>query len=631
MPNKLLLVSLISCGLMACPGNAPVTAAESPDSDSPMQRTGDNLSLAESVLIAESKGDLEERSRLVIDLREGGDDDPLGLSIGGNLRGRDGWKSVEEIVESNSQLPALDRYERFRSGQLDSVQGHINTAQWCRKAGLNDQQFAHWRRVLQLDPSNQLARTALGHQFVDGAWVAPEELVRMKQQVLALQASLKKYGRELSKLLRGMGDDRQERRDVAVEKFLALDAPDAIPAVAAIFATAPSPVIDHAVQWLSDMPDPAAAEVLARWSVDHPAETIRELCTGALKRRPFHEYIPLLLDRARSPLVSAIVPSFRPDGSLAGVRHVFAREAKDNYDVTVVDSVNVRRPIPVGPPENRRRRVATPVNLEQAVEAAQRDRNNRIANALVDMQVRAEATRAATQNERIAAAENQTTEVVNERIRLVLSETAGTDPQAPLLDLWDWWANYTEREPAPMKLASYRYDVNLSQSNFYTGPPISTTAPSYECFVAGTPVTTSRGDKPIESLVVGDQVLSKNVDTGELVWDVVLTTTTQPAKPLLTVKTDEDQFRCTGGHLFWVSGRGWTKARDLEEGDVLHGLTRPSVVASVTESGAEPTYNLVTGRYHNYFVGKGKTLSHDFDEQSPTAVRVPGLSYMSSR
>lgn len=242
--------------------------------------------------------------------------------------------------------------------------------------------------------------------------------------------------------------------------------------------------------------------------------------------------------------------------------------------------------------------------------------------------------RAAMQSERIAAAENWTTDVVNDRIRLVLSRTAGTDRQASLQDLWDWWSGYTEREPAPMKLASYRYRMNLSSSRFYsTTPPRAAQIGTggSECFVAGTPVTTSRGDKPIESLVVGDQVLSKNVDSGELVWDIVLTTTTQPAKPLVTVKTDNDQFRYTGGHLFWVSGKGWTKAQELEDGDLLHGLTRPSVVTSVAESDAEPTYNLITGRYHNYFVGEGKTLSHDSAEQSPTAVRVPGLDYAVGR
>lgn len=622
MRRKPVLVSIVTCGLLMCHGNVPGLAKDPTGSSGRAQPARESLSLAEQVLKAELKGDLEERSRLVLDLREGGTADALALSIGGKVRDREGWKSVEEIVEKNRQLPAIDRYERFRSGQPDTLQGHINVAQWCRRAGLDAQQSAHWHRVLQIDPNHQLARTELGHRLIDGAWVSPEDLARLRQQVSSLQISLKKHGRDLMRLRAEMMDDREARREAAAEKFLAIDAADAIPAIAAIFAGTPTPVIDRAVQWMSGMPDPAAAEVLARWSVDHPTEHVRDLCIEALKRRSFHEYVPLLLDRTRSRLVSAIVPSIRPDGSLAGTRHIFSREAKDEFDIAVVDSVSVRQPI-ISAPVRARRGIG---DLDAAVERAQRDRQMRLMNSLTDMQVREEATRAAVISERIAAAENRVTDVVNDRVRLVLSRTSGTDPQATPQDLWDWWSRYTEREPSPIKLTSYRYRMNLSSSNFYTNPP-----PSCECFVAGTPVMTSRGEKPIESLIVGDQVLSKNIGTGELVWDVVLRTTNQEAKPLVMVKTDNDQLRCTGGHLFWVSGKGWTKARDLKDGDLLHGLSRPSVVISVTESDAEITYNLITGRYHNYFVGEGKSLSHDFDEQAPTAIRVPGLAYTVGR
>lgn len=637
MRVKWVLANLVVCGLFAGNGLRPLGAADSASSRGPVEATSDSRSagetqpvdpsrsLSERILIAESNGDLAERSRLIIDLREGKaakDADALALSIGGQLRDREGWMSVEDVIEKNRELPAIDRYERLRSAQPDTIQGHINVAQWCRKAGLDTQQAAHWRRVLQINPNHPLARTALGHRLVDGAWVSPEEVARIRQQVVALRASLKKHGKDLMKICEEMMSDREAHRSVASERLHAIDAADAVPAVSAIFATTPSPVADQAVKWLSNIPGPAAAEVLAQWSVDHPAEQVRERCIEGLKRRSYYEYVPLLLDRTRSRLASAIVPSVRPDGSLAGVRHVFSSEERDRFNVTVVDTVNVRQPIEIRPADGRTDLPRGMGDLGRAVEQAQRERQVRIVNSLADMQVRAEARRIAIESERVAAMQDMTTERVNDRVRLVLSKTSGTDPQANLQELWDWWANYTEREPAPMKLASYSYRTNASRSNFYQVAP-----PSCECFVAGTSVITSRGEKSIESLVVGDQVLSKNLATGELVWDAVITTTRQPAKPLVTLTTDNDQFQCTGGHLFWVSGKGWTKARDLEDGDVLHGLTRPSLVVSVAEADAEPTYNLITARYHNYFVGEGRTLSHDFDEQTPTAIRVPGLSY----
>lgn len=497
-------------------------------------------------------------------------------------------------------------------------------AQWCRQSGLDVQQAAHWQRVLQWEPDNALARAALGHRRAEGGWVTPEQVSLAHAEAVALRASLRIHGKNLLQLTREMLQGSQAERQRAVDKFLAIDSIDAVPAVAAVFASTPRPLIDHAVAWLNEVRDPSAAVVLARWSVDHPAEPVRDLCTKALKRRPHHQYVPLLLDRLRTPLVSTLIPSFRADGSLAGLRHVFPREGKDQFDVAVLDTVNLRQ-LRIVTPE--RDRTAPPVRMnrmEFAVERAVRQRDQQELNALNDLRVRAEAARAASQRELLAAAENRATETVNERIRIVLCRAAGTPPNATLTELWDWWSSYNEREPAPMKLASYSYRMNLDLSSAYAVSPPP--RPSCECFVAGTSVITARGEKPIESLVVGDQVLSKNIETGELVWDVVLTTTVQPAKPLVEVTTDNDDFRCTGGHLFWVSGKGWTKASDLNYGDLLHGLSRPSLVRSIATADAAPTYNLVTAEHHNYFVGAGRAMTHDFNERRPTAARVPGLA-----
>lgn len=617
MRRATILVGLATLGFLTCPREAPVAAAELLESggETPYAAAdfslASSLSLAQRALIAEARGDLEERARLLSEVGDD-DDDALAHWVVGKLRDRRDWKSVEETIEENGQRASINRYEQFRKGQPDNVAGHVRVALWCRQSGLVAQQAAHWRHVLQLDPNHQMAHLALGHRRINGVWISPDDVVRQQEQASALRASLDKHQQILTRLGNEMLGERPARRDAAIEKFLAIDDADAIPAVAALFATAPTPAIDQAIRWLEYMPDPAAAEVLANWSIDHPSDHVRFVCTRALVRRPYYEYVPLLLERTRTPIASTVIPTFRPDGTLAAFRQVFARETKDNYQVAVHQSVDQRRRailVQQAAPTSERLLSQGPSNRRLA----------RLLNARVDMRVRAEAAETILQNQRIAAMQNVATEVVNERVRTVLAHTAGTDSDAELPVLWDWWDAYTERQPPPIKLASYSYDLRYTQSTAYGA--------GKECFVAGTPVITSRGAKPIESLTVGDQVLSKDVQTGRLAWDPVITTTEQPAQPLLQVKTDHDQFRCTGGHLFWVSGKGWTKARDLTYGDVLHGLREPSRVSSVTESSSEATYNLITGRNHNYFVGESKMLSHDFTDQTPTAVRVPGLDF----
>ena len=65
----------------------------------------------------------------------------------------------------------------------------------------------------------------------------------------------------------------------------------------------------------------------------------------------------------------------------------------------------------------------------------------------------------------------------------------------------------------------------------YTPPPIP---PNAECFAAGTLVWTKTGQRPIESLEIGDLVLAQNVDTGELAYKPVIGRTVRPPKRLVT-------------------------------------------------------------------------------------------------
>lgn len=91
------------------------------------------------------------------------------------------------------------------------------------------------------------------------------------------------------------------------------------------------------------------------------------------------------------------------------------------------------------------------------------------------------------------------------------------------------------------------------------------------------------------------------------------------------IKTQNETIRTSGGHLFWVSGEGWVKSRNLKSGMVLHGMREISHLSEVTEGEAEETYNVVVEDYHTYFVGRQRILSHDNTVRRPTNATVPGL------
>ena len=130
----------------------------------------------------------------------------------------------------------------------------------------------------------------------------------------------------------------------------------------------------------------------------------------------------------------------------------------------------------------------------------------------------------------------------------------------------------------------------------------------------------------IETIKVGDRVLAQDIDSGELAYKPVLCTTIRPAKSLVRLSIGDEAITATGGHRFWVSGEGWTKARDLRPRSLVHTVRGNAPVVSVESGPAEETYNLVVDGLHNYFVGQAGFLVQDLPLPQPTNVIVPGLT-----
>ena len=133
------------------------------------------------------------------------------------------------------------------------------------------------------------------------------------------------------------------------------------------------------------------------------------------------------------------------------------------------------------------------------------------------------------------------------------------------------------------------------------------------------------GTVPIESIQPGDRVLAQDQDTGELAYQVVLTTTLRPPAKMLEIKAGGESIHTTLGHPFWVAGRGWQMAKQLKEGDLLHGLAGATPIESINAAGEHAAHNLVVDDDNTYFVGQSGLLVHDNEFRKPTRAIVPGL------
>ena len=132
------------------------------------------------------------------------------------------------------------------------------------------------------------------------------------------------------------------------------------------------------------------------------------------------------------------------------------------------------------------------------------------------------------------------------------------------------------------------------------------------CFAAGTAVHTLDGVRPIETIEVGDQVISQDTATGALRFQsVVFVHRNPPAKTLRLTLSDGQSVVCSVYHRFWRANLGWAQARELKPGDPLRSLTGIVWVDRIEPDTIQPLYNLDVAGSRTFFVGSTILLVHD--------------------
>lgn len=131
---------------------------------------------------------------------------------------------------------------------------------------------------------------------------------------------------------------------------------------------------------------------------------------------------------------------------------------------------------------------------------------------------------------------------------------------------------------------------------------------SDECVIAGTMIATPTGEVPIESLRVGDVILSHDgPDTVTAVGSRV--------KPTITLTLSNGvSITCTPDHPFAVNNHTcFLQAEALDNNSMLIGLSTTAPLRVIRSSSGESArvYNLTTGRTHMYYANG--VLVHNCD------------------
>jgi hypothetical protein len=220
---------------------------------------------------------------------------------------------------------------------------------------------------------------------------------------------------------------------------------------------------------------------------------------------------------------------------------------------------------------------------------------------------------------------------LNERVTQVLhgvtGQDLGEDPQS-----WAaWWVDqlgYAQKVSPSQPTPTVVQNVPLAfvppgvapQAVNQAGPSSSSTtaatavtpsAVTHSCFGAGTPVRTLAGPRPIESVAMGDQVLTQDGRTGALSYQPVVAVFHNRPAETLRIDLDGEPVVATTIHRFWKAGSGWVMARDLKPGDTLRTLGGTARVRSVETDEVQPVFNLQVAQGNSFFVGRRGALVHD--------------------
>jgi hypothetical protein len=502
-------------------------------------------------------------------------------------------------------------YRALRDTKADDAQGHKSLADWCASHGMKQQERAHLLRSLVFNPNQAELRQRLGLVKVGQQWFEPTAVAKMRERQQSLRDATEKWQPIFTRLAPVLSSPNAAKREAAKAEILAVKDPLALPALQSMVGVRSEEDQELVLRVCKSMGDPLATELLAWQAAESPSPRLRRIAAEMIEPRDESDYVPLLIAEMYSPVQTKVEMARNGAGAIF-LRRSFWREGADQHEVFVSDAS-------FNPTPALSRGAVQRIGLEATIQANE------------DRARRAAAT-ATVASDLAVAEQNRLTQDRNTRIAAALMIATGQKFGALPDAWWQWWMETNELTlPNGKGLATYHQTNHLNVAGVAAPrlPPVTDwsklPASARSCLAAGTPISTDQGFVAVEKLNVGDLVLSRDIETGELSYKPVLMPTIRPKKQLWRITAGKDVFEATGGHLFWVSGLGWVRTRELKPGQVLHAAGQPVTVVDVRDGLVSETYNLVVADFGTYFVGREQILSHDNTPRRPTSVTVPGL------
>jgi hypothetical protein len=548
------------------------------------------------------------------------------------------------LGEYNARRDALD----VRAGdgraadRRRAARAHDELGRWCDEHGLKPEAVAHYTQSVALDPARDATWRRLGYVRYNDRWMSPERAAAARLDDDAQRKADREWEPTLRRWRARLA--RPSDRDEALAALRAVNDPRAVPALVRVFGDAPEEGQLAAVEALAGIDTAGSTRALAGVAVRSGSAAVRSAACLVLRRREPRDYAEDLVLAIRSPVRYSLKPVGGP-GDPGGIlletpraRVLRRYDAPPIADLSNLDGMVMTDPdgLPVIYSATYRYRElggilwSTGSSTTTPAYAAYHNPDlHRAARARTVALIAAANLKAQVSEQRLIndvqtiEAFNARTALVNERVRDVLRAALDAPDLKDDEDAWRTWWNdrigYRYERPEPVE---YVVDASpVAPAPVISATVFVTTYRARSCFAAGTPVHTLDGRRSIESLRVGDRVLTQDTATGALSFQPVLVVHHNPPTDCVALAFDNgEKVTASIYHRFYRAGKGWAQARELEPGDLVRTLGGLARVVAADRTGPVPVYNLDVAATRTYFVGGYDLLVHDNTLPDPRAV-----------
>ena len=535
----------------------------------------------------------------------------------GEIRWADAWHPAAEAIAKAADAELTAQYQAKREETAGNAALELKLAQWCIRNDMPDRARLHFWGVLKNPKASEAqvndAANALDLVSMGGMILTRQELKQGQDREKRIADAIGKYRPILAQLQPAIDGGFGAKHDNAAARLAAIDDPAVIPAIESYLSEHREGFGEELVKLLGKFPQVEATQTLVRYAVVSRFLSVQERATAELKKRPLHDYVPILLAGLVAPIESQYRVEFDARGNIRYAQQLRQEGTRANLDSQRLGTI---RPADVRQNKTTYEPSARAKGIPNGSIASGFIWNFGSELALMELAHRLEA------DDLQSKAHNLNHQPQNRAIMRTLA--AATDQQIPadVARWWQWWRDYNQvHYPKPTlqwnSVSQTAYVRSYGGINTYT---------AQSCFLAGTPTWTETGIRPIESIQAGDRVLSQDPETGELSFKVVIGKTVRPPTEASKLTVNGETIVTTLGHPLWVTGKGWEMAKHVKEGDQLHG-----VGGIVNVNAIEPlpnkveAHNLVVDDFNTYFVGNCGMLVHDNTYRKPTRAIVPGL------